>query len=75
MQNETTRFTCDGFYLNCVHRSKQEDLSREFGNSQKYFRCFCASNGLYDGKPCRHAYLNGKRLKTTWHPVKQIARG
>ena len=62
VEKRLNKWTCDMYYLFCPYRDNIEDTSREFGYKKKYFRYFCKSEGMYDGKPCRHTYLNDKRL-------------
>ena len=60
---EEEKWTCDMYYLSCWNRGK-EDYSKPMHDrkGRVWYRCFCLSKGIYDNKPCSHAYLNDKRL-------------
>lgn len=61
MPMSVSKYTCDGFYLNCLNVG-DEDESIQFGMLHPYYRKFCQAEGLYDGKPCFHCYVDGKRM-------------
>jgi hypothetical protein len=65
------KYTCDMYYSYCPYRDDKFDTSKELGHKKPYYRQFCKSQGLYDGKPCRHAYKNNKRIakRKVGHPL------
>ena len=60
----TVKLHCDGYYFDCYNRGAVDNVYIQRGVATQV----CTSNGLYDGKLCKHCIeLNKRRHAPTKH--------